>query len=489
MNLRHKFGVIALIYLVSLSANLVLSCLSILVYFQTAFINYQGGMDQLDALNQIIWPVRQELERVAEHAANHKTNLDTTNARQELTSRLQSLTPAVWDEIFPNLWSDLSEVIGQYEQASMERADILAREDWWEHPALQAAAADSMNAEHVALRGIHGLLMLANNELEKQRQAGVSAAANNQAQVVRILIFNGAIGALLCVSGLLLFRKWVTQPVSDLRDATRQLSKGDFDHRIKPRTNDELGALANEVNQMASTIVSMQTRLVEQERLAAAGEMVTRLAHNIRNPLAGIRGLAEATVASSIDDPEVMDCQQRIIQTVDRFEKWLRDLQQSVSPMELKLQTVEIDALTRDVILALQPMFDRRNINVNAEIDPQVRSVQVDPLHFEQALVSLITNAVQAYRTGQTVTIKVEAVADSPDQWRISVSDEGVGISPELKEKIFLPYFTTKPDGNGVGLAMANKVVKIHGGQLEVESEVGKGSRFTARLPGRVLET
>jgi signal transduction histidine kinase len=134
-------------------------------------------------------------------------------------------------------------------------------------------------------------------------------------------------------------------------------------------------------------------------------------------------------------------------------------------------------------------MFDRRQVDVTVEIAPEIREVQVDPLHFEQALVSLITNAVQASQAGQRVRVIVESVPDSPTQWKISVVDEGAGIPPDIRHKIFLPYFTTKPDGNGIGLAMVSKVVKIHGGSLDVDSEVGRGSRFTAVLPGRVAES
>jgi len=99
-----------------------------------------------------------------------------------------------------------------------------------------------------------------------------------------------------------------------------------------------------------------------------------------------------------------------------------------------------------------------------------------------------VTNAVQASQAGQVVQIRADLVPESPSRWRLTVEDEGVGIPPELRKKIFLPYFTTKPEGNGIGLAMASKVIRLHGGDLAVESEVGRGSRFHATLPGRVSE-
>jgi signal transduction histidine kinase len=164
-------------------------------------------------------------------------------------------------------------------------------------------------------------------------------------------------------------------------------------------------------------------------------------------------------------------------------------LQQSVSPLKLNPQNVRIGDLLDGVMTALRPMFDRRGVKVEVLIDPVVREVHLDSLHFEQAVVALVTNAVQASQNGQTVWVRVEPARSSAGRWRLTVEDQGMGIPPELRKKIFLPYFTTKPEGNGIGLAMANKVVRLHGGDLAVESVVGRGSRFHATLPGLVAET
>ena len=97
---------------------------------------------------------------------------------------------------------------------------------------------------------------------------------------------------------------------------------------------------------------------------------------------------------------------------------------------------------------------------------------------------SACLNAVQASSTGQTVRIVAGPDPEAPGRWHLCVEDQGTGIPEDIRSKIFLPYFTTKPDGNGIGLAMASKVVRLHGGQLSVESEPGRGSRFDVSLPG-----
>lgn len=486
MNLRQKFGLLALIYVLSLSANLVMSCWCIVVYYQSTIEGFESDFSRHDRVlkvQQMVQELADELEASDLKGAYRFSSLETMKV---IVESVRGVDPGQMEGRVHEIWAQVEGAASECLRVAEKRAECLAPGN----PG--GVSADDLQhllkQEQSALVELNRVLPWAGQAFSDRRQDSALRAAATQETVIQILIVNALVGGLLCVAGLMLFRKWVGRPVADLRDATREIGAGNFEYRIKPRAKDELGDLAREVNHMSETIRAMQIRMVEQERLAAAGEMVTRLAHNIRNPLAGIRGLAEATVTSNADDRDTVECQRRIIDTVDRFEKWLRDLQQSVSPLELNLQDVEIEQLADDVVTALRPMLDRRKVDVQVEIDPAIKVVKIDALHFEQAVVSLITNAVQASEPGQRVRMRVEPLADSEDRWQLSVEDEGTGIPEAIREKIFTPYFTTKPDGNGVGLAMVSKVVKIHGGQILLETEVGRGSRFTAVMPGRVLE-
>jgi signal transduction histidine kinase len=373
-------------------------------------------------------------------------------------------------------WPLIREAMQAKEQAARSRLD-----------ALQTRVAGPMPpVDSRAFVRLDETLGEVSRSLNVQRQMNVARAASTQSQVVLILLSSAVLGVGLCWLGLLSMRKWVVQPVAKLREATWRIAQGDFDYRLPINSGDELGRLAGEVNHMCSTIRDMQRRLIEQERLAAAGEMFARLAHNIRNPLAGIRALAEATVQQRPEPDEAVECQLRIIKTVDRFEKWLRDMQQSVSPMTLNLQPVAITEPVESVATALGPLFHRRGVSLSVQIEPGMPPVLIDSAHFEQGLAALVTNAIQASTPGQEVRIAASAVPEGEDKWKIVVEDTGAGISPEIRDKIFLPCFTTKPDGNGLGLAFANKVVKIHGGELTFESVRGQGTRFTATFPGLV---
>jgi len=479
VELRQKFGLLALIYVLSLSANFAMSAWCIVVYFESAFVDFRAGTFQEQQITQ----ARRLLHQQHILFDEGRNPSDLQDAYEELERRLSGILNSVRTD----QWGESEETLGtQIVQAARQKDEVAKQ--WLTRMVESPAPGASPEELDQAFDDLDGLLLRAGNVLNQERQTNETGVAATQQRVLMILMVNTACGAILCAAGVFFVRRWVMQPIADLREATRQISQGDFAYRIRPRAHDELGQLAEEVNQMSATVVEMQTQLVEQERLAAAGEMVTRLAHNIRNPLAGIRGLAETTLELHTGDADTAGCQQRIIDTVDRFEKWLRDLQQSVSPLELSPQRISVRDLLNNVVTALRPMLDRHGVRVEVEVDPNVHEAHLDSLHFEQALVALVTNAVQASTSGQVVQIRATTDAQGGGRWQLTVADDGVGIPHELHGKIFVPYFTTKPEGNGIGLAMANKVVRLHGGQLTVESELGRGSRFSAVMPGLASE-
>ncbi|GJM24256.1 MAG: hypothetical protein DHS20C16_06710 [Phycisphaerae bacterium] len=460
MKLRQKFGVLALIYVLSLSVNLVMSGWCIVVYFQSAFVDVQSSF------------IRQsEVERWRMQVQMAKAQLELPTLDPNSIDIASTIAP-----------------LRQHASTRIEGPSLIdntrEREYWQE----LATAIDTGKEKqpHEWLSNCDSILGKISALITTKRHDAMHHAATTQQRVVTILIANAIVGAILCIVGLILVRRWVLVPVAKLRVATKEIAGGHFDYRIKPQSADELGDLSNEVNQMSGTIVDMQAKLVEQERQAAAGEMFRRIAHNIRNPLAGIRGLAEATRNPQAHVEDVSEYQERIIKAIDRLEQWLRQLQHSVEPMSIAPQRTDLAELVENVCNVMTPTADRARVQLAAVIDPETRFVVVDGFHFEQALVALITNAIQASSPGQTVRIRVAQSVNHQEHWRISVEDEGSGIAEHLQSKVFLPNFTTRSDGNGIGLSMVAKVVQTHGGRIQCESSPGAGSRFEAIMPGRI---
>jgi signal transduction histidine kinase len=457
VNLRHKFGILALIYVLSLCANLVMSGWCIVAYFQTAFVDVRSSF------------VRQaEIERL---------RVRLQGARERMRLYGDALAPARWQQ----------EIQGLITAGALPAPDGSGAS--WDAALEQSLAQALADPSEDALERCDHELGKISTAITRRRQTAIDNASSTQQKVVSILIGNSVFGALLCLVGLILVRRWVLLPVADLRAATQQLARGRFDHRVEPRSGDELGRLGGEVNQMAGTIVNMQAKLVEQERQAAAGEMFIRIAHNIRNPLAGIRGLAEATGQPGVGPDEVGEYQRRIIKSIDHLEKWLRDLQHSVAPLTIEPRHTDMVELVESVRSVLEPMAERAGVRILVTIDPVTRYVTVDGFQFEQALVALITNAVQASQRDQAVRVHVgPAAADpnldaEPGAWMVTVEDDGEGIPEALRGKVFLPNFTTRREGQGIGLTLAAKVVQTHGGRLTLDSTPGIGSRFAAIMP------
>lgn len=483
MQLRQKFGLLVLIYVLSLSANLVISGWCIVVYFRSAFIEFEMDFRWERQIERVRALERQRRALLENPDDARSLQADYDELQAELSSSMSKLRADLAGQAYASAWSEVENAAARVNDAARRR--LAQRDGQGVIPRNATSLPTDDLTPFLELDRTLGTLARA---LASERHEHVRQVTDVQDRVVRILTINTACGAVLCALGVVFVRRWVIRPVAALREAARQIGSGNLAHRIPTQSRDELGKLAEEVNQMAGTILEMQARLIEQERLAAAGEMFTRVAHNIRNPLAGMRGLAEATAARHVDNSETVDCQSRIIDTIDRFEKWLHDVQQSVSPMTLNLQPTRIDELIRNVAIVLRPMTDRRRVNVEMQIDPAACRVRIDASHVEQALVAMLTNAVQASEPGQTVRVLVSSSPERRGVWQLVVEDHGAGIRPEIRDTIFLPYFTTKPDGSGIGLAIANKVVRAHGGRLTVESEPGRGSRFVATLPGILTE-
>ncbi|MBP7935269.1 MAG: HAMP domain-containing histidine kinase [Phycisphaerae bacterium] len=319
--------------------------------------------------------------------------------------------------------------------------------------------------------------------LGTRRQQSIYKATEAQSRILQVLVVNTCIGAFLCVIGLWFVRRWVIQPVGVLKQAIARVRQGDFSPQVSLPRNDELGKLGSQISQMAAQIGRLQDRLVDRERQAAASEMVAHLEEHMRAPLSEIRALSATGAENEVRDREVLECQERIAATVTQFEAWLRDLKGSLAPAKSEPRPVLVSEVVSNVLTAVRPTLERRRVQAVAGIDPRVGEVRIDRLQFEQAIVALVTNAAEASKGGQTVRIVVRPCQISDDSWELEVQDEGSGIPPELMEKIFLPFFTTKRDGNGIGLGLVKAIIGQHGGELHVHSERGKGSRFTVRLP------
>ena len=264
--------------------------------------------------------------------------------------------------------------------------------------------------------------------------------------------------------------------------------------------SDELAAMLQVGEQAAITIENsrLYERMKERDRLAALGEMAAGLAHEIRNPLGAIKGAAQYLDPAALreGDAEIL---QIIVEEVNRLDGVVAQFLDYSRPMgpgaTEKLTPTDLnEVLSRTVKLiegSLPP-----NVRLELSLEPEVPRILADAEQLKQVFINLVLNAVQAMPDGGRLAVRTRrprqplelGLSDSSpryaaDQVEVRFADTGAGIPEEAKDRIFIPFYTTKSKGTGLGLAISQRIVKAHGGSIEVQSRLGEGSEFILRFP------
>jgi two-component system sensor histidine kinase HydH len=229
-----------------------------------------------------------------------------------------------------------------------------------------------------------------------------------------------------------------------------------------------------------SAIKQLQLQLLERERLAAVGELAAMVAHEVRNPLAGIRGGCEILLEGYPEGDTRHDIGVEIIHQVDRLSRTVHDLLLFARPKAMDLVPTNLHRLIERILLVLLDDPENAAVDVVLDFGDDVPIIQADGRQMEQVFMNLLLNAIQAMSHKGMVTI---ATRNSGRQVVVTVSDAGPGIPQDKIGRIFEPFFTTRSQGTGLGLAIVKKIVEAHGGRIEAASRPGSGARFTVTLP------
>ena len=216
------------------------------------------------------------------------------------------------------------------------------------------------------------------------------------------------------------------------------------------------------------------------EKLRAIGEMAAGLIHEINNPLNIIFGRVQLLLMKKREDPEIQKAGEIIRQQVDRASKITDKLLNFAKQRPPEMRAVDPCGLLNDVLSAMENHFSDAKVTFVCHLPQRRCLIHADPSQLEEVFMNLTLNAIQAMPKGGVLT--VEGTVQS-QQILLSFRDTGVGIPPEYLPKIFIPFFTTKPHGTGLGLPVVHGIVEIHHGTLRVDSEVGRGTTFTVTFP------
>jgi len=229
----------------------------------------------------------------------------------------------------------------------------------------------------------------------------------------------------------------------------------------------------------------MEERLAQLDRLAVLGRFTAGIAHEIRNPLTGISTGVQYLV-KGMDEGADKDNAAFIMSEIRRLDRIVEDLFRVTHPHALMTSPEDLKALITRSLLSLGSLPADRGITVDTVFDPAVPKVPLDADQMQQVAINLIKNAIEATPRGGTVTVTTGRRSGRRGEsgWAtFSVTDTGPGMTPEIRKKIFEPFFTSKKEGTGLGLYISHGIVERHGGHLRVESLQGSGSTFTVELP------
>lgn len=223
-----------------------------------------------------------------------------------------------------------------------------------------------------------------------------------------------------------------------------------------------------------------EKRSREAERLAAMGKGVSGLAHDLKTPLIAIGGFSRLVQKRLQSNDPLQEKMNLIIEETQRLENMVTEILDFSRPLELHRSQGDIDQILGQSLAIVEVVAREKKVNIQRKTSRNHHPISLDLERMKQVLINLIINAIEASPNGETVSISTYTRRNS---LMIEVSDQGCGISPDKREEIFFPFFTTKREGTGLGLPIAKKIIEAHQGYLEVLDNVGKGTTFRTVIP------
>ena len=304
-----------------------------------------------------------------------------------------------------------------------------------------------------------------------------------------VMIVAGAGAVAICAVCMLVLAYVVQRPMVELQEKIAKVSEGDLEVAVSfSRRNDEIGFLGRNFNHMMEQLRESRqeierlhrTQMSRAEHLATLGELAASLAHEIRNPLAGIAGVIEIIGRDLPPTSPASAVVKDVRQEIGRISKTLTQLLETARPRRPEIRLSNLNTTVEHAVMLARQQVISKPIQIDLQKAPDLAEVEHDSDQIHQVLLNLLLNSVQAIDGAGFVRVDI----GSQDGYaRIVVSDTGRGIASSDLANIFRPFYTTKGNGTGLGLSLARRIVEEHHGSITVTSVIGQGSQFTVLLP------
>ena len=268
------------------------------------------------------------------------------------------------------------------------------------------------------------------------------------------------------------------------------VAKGNFDAFVPTQTNDEVGIISQHFKRTLDKIKELekkrremqQKELERAQHLASIGEMAATLAHEIKNPIAGIASALNVLFDQSHLNDETREVYQFIQADLNRVNRIVEDLLQYARPKPMDVDIISLKEVLAEVTRRLEAVAHQHEVTLRIRIENHVPAIKADRQQMHQLFYNVILNAIQASPPHTQVNVNV-SYDELNDIVIIKIIDQGIGIPAEKLEKIFKPFYSTKERGTGLGLSICARIIENHNGKIHVDSEPGRGTCFTMMLP------
>jgi signal transduction histidine kinase len=368
--------------------------------------------------------------------------------------------------------------------------------------AFQYALVEIRNKLHPALTAV-------NREIYRRtRESSVQGAFQEVQRIVdreqQTLIVVFVASVIAGIAAAFVLARGLARPIQQLREAMAVVGSGDLDHPIEVNTRDEIGELATAFRTMTARLrdsrdelvrlnaelaakvaqlEATQAQLVQSEKLASIGEMAAAVAHGLRNPLASLRASAQF-VAKHPTSAAAAEQLGAIVAEVDRLDRRIAHLLAFSRPAPFHPVPERLAPVVRTILPAFTERLRAQNVALEVALPDTLPAVRIDGPKLEQALTELLANALDAMPDGGRLDLVARPASEAGRPGvLLEVRDTGKGIAPEVLGEVGQPFFTTRPEGTGLGLATARRFVEQLGGRLDLESEWGRGTTVRLWLP------
>ncbi len=329
------------------------------------------------------------------------------------------------------------------------------------------------------IKRVNNIINFSQLRLEEETATSMKKIAHTK----MILFTLVPLGPLLAIGLAFVFIKGITRPLGSILEATRSLKAGNLDYRISG-LKDEFGEVASSFNDMARSLNEQMHNMQRAEQMSIVGEMAASIAHEIKNPLTGIKIALNMLLENKNLSESESEITRASFSQIKRVESLIKDVLDFARPKEPQYSLTDVNAIVDKTVSFIAAVSSQSNGGANVRVEKSlagdIPELCIDPMQIQQAIMNIVLNAYDAMPGGGTLTVE-STLRDA--SVIVTVSDTGNGIDRETMKKVFKPFFTTKVKGTGLGLAIIKGIVERHGGSIDIRSEVASGTSVAIALP------